>query len=198
MKQNIFWHPVKIKREDRTKLLGRENKVIWFTGLSGSGKSTLAVELALRLHNKSILTYHLDGDNIRHGLCSDLGFSKEDREENIRRIGELAKLFYDAGLFTLVSFISPYRKDRQRARELIGKDFIEVYVQAPLKVCEQRDTKGLYKKAKQGLIKDFTGISAPYEPPENPEIIINTAKEDIDSSVDKLMGILLNEDLDTL
>lgn len=190
MKQNIFWHNTKIRREDRTKLFGRDNKVIWFTGLSGSGKSTLAVELAHRLHNKGIPTYHLDGDNIRHGLCSDLGFSKEDREENIRRVGELAKLFYDAGLFTLVSFISPYRKDRNRARSLIGKDFIEVYVKAPLEVCEERDTKGLYKKAKQGIIKDFTGISAPYEPPENPEIIINTAKQDIDSSLAKIMDFL--------
>jgi adenylylsulfate kinase len=190
MKQNIFWHNTKIGRQDRTKLFGIDNKVIWFTGLSGSGKSTLAVELAHRLHNKGIPTYHLDGDNIRHGLCSDLGFSKEDREENIRRVGELAKLFYDAGLFTLVSFISPYRKDRKRARSLIGKDFIEVYVKAPLEVCEERDTKGLYKKAKQGIIKDFTGISAPYEPPENPEIIINTAKQDIDSSLAIIMDFL--------
>ena len=187
---NVTWHHGDISKKDRSKLLGFENKVLWFTGLSGSGKSTLAREVEKNLFEKSILSYVLDGDNVRHGLNSDLGFSPKDRQENIRRISEVTNLFYDSGLFVLVCFISPYRKDRNYARELIGKDFIEIFVKCSVKECEKRDTKGLYKKARQGVIKDFTGISAPYEKPENPELIVNTEKLSIKKSTEKIMNFL--------
>ena len=187
---NVTWHHGDISKKDRSKLLGFENKVLWFTGLSGSGKSTLAREVEKNLFEKSILSYVLDGDNVRHGLNSDLGFSPKDRQENIRRISEVTNLFYDSGLFVLVCFISPYRKDRNYARELIGKDFIEIFVKCSVKECEKRDPKGLYKKARQGVIKDFTGISAPYEKPENPELIVNTEKLSIKKSTEKIMNFL--------
>ena len=172
---NVVWHEYKITREDRERLLNQKGCVLWFTGLPSSGKSTLANEVAHLLHQRGQLTYVLDGDNIRHGLNKDLGFSPEDREENIRRIGEVAKLFADAGVIALTAFVSPYRKDRNRARSLLEDGrFIEVYVNCPVQVCESRDPKGLYKKAKAGEIPQFTGISAPYEPPENPEIEVRT------------------------
>ena len=172
----VYWHRGHITKESRNKLLGYKNKVLWFTGLSGSGKSTLANEVEKALHERGKLCYVLDGDNVRHGFNSDLGFSPEDREENIRRIGEVTKLFYDAGLFVLVCFISPYKKDRNKVRKMIGEDFIEIFVKCALEECEKRDIKGMYKKARKGEIKEFTGISAPYEKPDMPELVLNTEK----------------------
>lgn len=171
----MVWHSHKVTRSQREELLGQKGVVVWFTGLPGSGKSTLANEVAHMLHQMGHLAYVLDGDNIRHGLNSDLGFSPEDREENIRRIGEVANLFADAGVIAITAFISPYRRDRERARKLIGEGrFIEVYVNCPLEVCERRDPKGMYAKARRGEIPDFTGISAPYEPPDDPEVELRT------------------------
>lgn len=187
--KNIFWHDGQITKKDRTKLLGFENKVLWFTGLSGSGKSTIARKLEEKLYEKGILTYVLDGDNVRRGLNRDLGFSPEDRKENIRRIGEVVKLFYDSGVFVMACFISPYKKDRDVVRKLIGKDFIEVFVKCSLEECKKRDTKGLYKKAINKELKDFTGISAPYEEPENPEIVVNTEKT-LDENVKEILEYL--------
>ncbi|MFM1873514.1 MAG: hypothetical protein RL398_2936 [Planctomycetota bacterium] len=156
-------------------MLRQRGAVVWFTGLSGSGKSTVAHALQERLHGEGRLVYVLDGDNVRHGLCADLGFDATARTENIRRVGHLAALFADAGVLVLTSFISPYRVDRAQARAICGDDFVEVFVDAPLDVCETRDPKGLYKKARAGGIPNFTGISAPYEAPENPEIHLRTA-----------------------
>lgn len=189
--KNVFWHEGKIKKEDREKLLGQKGVIVWFTGLSASGKSTIACEVERRLFEKKKLAYVLDGDNIRHGLNKDLGFSPEDREENIRRIGEVAKLFSDAGLIALTAFISPYKKDREKVRYLVKKgEFIEVYVKCPIDVLKKRDPKGMYEKALRGEIKEFTGISAPYEEPDNPELILETDKETIDQSVNKVMEYL--------
>jgi len=186
--KNIFWHPGKITYEDRCRLIGQKGIVIWFTGLSGSGKSTIAAEVEKELIKKGKLAYRLDGDNIRHGLNSDLGFSDEDRKENIRRVAEVAALFKEAGIITLVSFISPFRKSRNFVRERVGSEyFIEVYVKASLETCIKRDPKGLYKKALKGEIKDFTGIDSNYEEPENPEIIIDTDKLSIKESVGKII-----------
>jgi len=185
---NIVWHEHKVTREDREKLLKQKGIVIWFTGLSGSGKSTIANEVAYKLHQMGKLTYVLDGDNIRHGLNKNLGFSPEDRNENIRRISEVANLFVDAGLITLTAFISPYKKYRNFCRELVGNDrFIEVYTKASLETCEKRDPKGLYKKAREGIIKDFTGISAPYEEPENPELVIDTDQYSVEESAELVL-----------
>lgn len=181
---NLTWHDHHVFRKERNKLLGFQNKVLWFTGLSGSGKSTLAHALEKKLHDKGVLTYTLDGDNVRHGLNANLGFSPEDREENIRRVGEVAKLLYESGVMVLVCFISPYKADRDKVRELIGEDFLEIFVDCPLKECEQRDPKGLYKKARAGEIKEFTGISAPYEAPEKAEIVIDTGKMSVEECVD--------------
>lgn len=193
MEKNIHWHNKQIKRKDRlNNLKQKNNKVIWFTGLSGSGKSTLANYLEVKLNELGYLTYSLDGDNIRHGINSDLGFSQKDRSENIRRISEITKLFYQSGAYTLVSFISPYKKDRNYARKLIGDDFIEIYVSTSLKECERRDTKGLYKKARNGEIKDFTGISAPYEKPKNPEITLDTKDKSIKECVNIIIDYLEN------
>ena len=191
MGKNIFWCEGKVKREDRERLLGQKGVVIWFTGLSGSGKSTLAYAVEEKLHKMGYLTYVLDGDNIRHGLNSDLGFSPEDREENIRRVGEVAKLFADAGVIVMTAFISPYRKDRRRARRLMDEGrFVEVYCKCDVKVCERRDPKGLYKKAKAGEIDQFTGVSAPYEEPERPEIVVETDKQSIEECVEKIIQYL--------
>jgi len=187
---NITWHQGDIKREDRERANGHQGAVIWFTGLSASGKSTLAHALENALFEKGCKTYVLDGDNIRHGLNKDLGFSPQDREENIRRIGEVAKLFADAGLIVLTAFISPYRSDREKARKLNQKNFIEVYVKCDIDICEQRDPKGLYKKAKAGEIPEFTGISAPYEEPENPEIVIDTGQCTVEQAVNFLITYL--------
>lgn len=180
---NITWHHGKITKDDRIKLLRQKGVTIWLTGLSGSGKSTIAVELEHALIENKHQAYILDGDNIRHGLNKNLGFSPEDRSENIRRIGEVAKLFTDANMITITAFISPYRQDRDNARKLLKDgEFIEVYIKCPIDVCEQRDTKGLYKKARAGEVKEFTGISAPYEEPLNPELTIDTSTMTVNES----------------
>lgn len=172
---NVTWHNHKVGREQREELLKQKGVVLWFTGLSGSGKSTIANEVAYKLQKMGKLTYVLDGDNIRHGLNKDLGFSEEDRNENIRRISEVANLFADAGIIAITAFISPYRKYRNYCRTLVGNNrFIEIYAKASLKTCEKRDPKGLYKKARAGEIKHFTGIDDPYEEPEKPELILDT------------------------
>ena len=189
---NVTWHESHIAREDREGRRGHRGAVIWFTGLSGSGKSTIATALDHRLFEDGRFSYVLDGDNVRHGLNGDLGFSPDDREENIRRIGEVAKLMADAGAVVLTAFISPYRKDRDRVREIQTRDmdFIEVLVDCPLDVCEERDPKGLYKKARAGEIPQFTGISAPYETPEAPELVVNTSELSVGECVDALMEYL--------
>ncbi|MFC4557999.1 adenylyl-sulfate kinase [Virgibacillus kekensis] len=189
--ENIVWHDSKVTKEHRQNLNNHKSAVIWFTGLSGSGKSTVSVELEKELHNLGVRTYRLDGDNVRHGLNKNLGFSPEDRTENIRRIGEVSKLMVDAGLFTLTAFISPYREDRDNVRELLDEgEFIEVYVKASVETCESRDPKGLYKKARAGEIKGFTGIDAPYEEPKNPEVTVNTDKLSIEESVQTIIEYL--------
>lgn len=187
---NIVWHKRGITRGQRSEILGHQPCLLWFTGLSGSGKSTIAVELQKKLIKEGKMTYILDGDNVRHGLNKDLGFSESDRIENIRRIGEVSNLFVDSGVITITAFISPYAKDRHIIRNKLGKDFIEVFVKCDLSECEKRDPKGLYKKARAGEIKDFTGISAPYETPENPEIIVNTSNQKIEDSVDQIYNYL--------
>ncbi len=188
---NIKWHHGKITKEDRVKLLNQKGVTIWLTGLSGSGKSTIAVELEHALIENRHQAYILDGDNIRHGLNKNLGFSPEDRTENIRRIGEVAKLFTEAGIITITAFISPYREDRDAVRRLLNDgEFIEVYVKCPLDVCEERDTKGLYKKARAGEVKDFTGISAPYEEPLNPELTIDSSKLTVEESTRAVLNYL--------
>jgi adenylylsulfate kinase len=185
---NVVWHDHAVEREKREQLLKQKGVVLWFTGLSGSGKSTVANEVAHKLHEREKLAYILDGDNIRHGLNKDLGFSPEDRKENIRRISEVANLFADAGLITITAFISPYAKDRNFCRELAGEGrFLEIYVKASLETCEKRDPKGMYKKARTGEIKEFTGINAPYEEPENPELITDTDKETVEESAEKVL-----------
>ena len=191
---NIVWHESEVIKEKRQKLNGHKSAIIWFTGLSGSGKSTISVALETALHTIGVRTYRLDGDNIRHGLNKDLGFSQEDRTENIRRIGEVSKLMVDAGLFTLTAFISPYYEDRDQVRELVETDeFIEVYVKADIETCEERDPKGLYKKVRLGEIKDFTGIDAPYEEPRDPEIIIDTDQLNIEESIKVILTYLKEE-----
>jgi adenylylsulfate kinase len=188
---NITWHDGQITKSDRERLLSQKGIVIWFTGLSASGKSTIARAVEEKLFERGHLSYVLDGDNLRHGLNKNLGFSPEDREENIRRIGEVAKLFADAGLITMTAFISPYLKAREHARKLLKeKEFIEVFVKVPLDVAEERDPKGLYKKARAGKIADFTGISAPYEEPAKPELMIDTSENNIDESVDIVIQFL--------
>lgn len=185
---NITWHHSTITQANREQLLKQQGKVLWFTGLSGAGKSTLSVALEERLFADGKLSYRLDGDNIRHGLNNNLGFSPADRTENIRRIGEVAKLFVDSGIIVLTAFVSPYRADRDLVRQLLPMGrFIEVYVQCGLEECEKRDTKGLYAKARAGTIPEFTGISAPYEAPEHPEIIVDTEKLSIDEAVEYIL-----------
>lgn len=189
---NIKWHEGNITKEDREKVLGQQGVVLWFTGLSGSGKSTVAREVEKKLFESGFLCYVLDGDNIRFGLNKNLGFSPEDREENIRRISEVAKLFADAGIIALTAFISPYRDDRDKARALLKPgEFLEIYVECPVEECEKRDVKGLYQKARAGEIKEFTGISAPYEEPVNPELVLETAAEALDESVEKVIAFLM-------
>lgn len=188
---NIVWHAGHVNREDREKINGHKGCTVWFTGLSGSGKSTIAVAVEKALWERGVRAYILDGDNIRHGLNSNLGFSPEDRTENIRRIGEVAKLFTDAGIVALTAFISPYRADRDKVRGLMGPgDFVEVYVDCPVEECEKRDVKGLYAKARAGQIKEFTGISAPYEAPEKPEIVLRTAEMSEAQSTAAVLGYL--------
>ncbi len=191
---NITWHSGKISKEDRKAKMGQKGVTIWLTGLSGSGKSTIAVELEHALIENNHHAYILDGDNVRHGLNKNLGFSPEDRTENIRRIGEVAKLFTDANLITVTAFISPYRADRDEARSLLGEgEFVEVYIKCPVEVCEQRDVKGLYKKARAGVIKEFTGISAPYEEPENAELVIDTSELSVEDATRKIIAYLAAE-----
>jgi adenylylsulfate kinase len=193
---NVTWHDHKVTKEEREQLLNQKGAVLWFTGLSGSGKSTIANEVAYKLNQNKQFTYVLDGDNIRHGLNKDLGFSPEDRDENIRRISEVAGLFADAGVITLTAFISPYQKLRDFCRSLLPKDrFFEIYCKATLDTCEQRDPKGLYKKARAGEIKQFTGIDAPYEEPKNPEIILDTDKYNIEECADQVIAALQNKDI---
>jgi adenylylsulfate kinase len=188
---NITWHPGEVSREDRKRILGNRGCTMWFTGLSGSGKSTVAVALEKALWDRGICSYILDGDNVRHGLNKDLGFSPEDRTENIRRIGEVANLFTDSGVINLTAFISPYRADRDSVRELMQDgDFIEVYIDCPLEVCESRDVKGLYAKAREGKIPEFTGISAPYEAPDKPEVTLKTGDHSLDECVAQLLAYL--------
>jgi len=190
---NVHWHEGDITREHRARLLGHKGATLWFTGLSGSGKSTVAVELEGRLNEMGILAYRLDGDNVRMGINKNLGFSAEDRTENIRRIGEVAKLFVDAGVLALSSFISPYAADRDQVRKLheeAGMDFIEVYVDCSLEAAEARDPKGLYKKARAGEIKNFTGIDDPYEAPANPEIHLHSDQQSLDEEVDAILAAL--------
>ncbi|MDQ3019859.1 MAG: adenylyl-sulfate kinase [Bacteroidota bacterium] len=187
----IIPHKHSITKKDRNKLLNNKSFIIWFTGLSGSGKSTLANNLEKKLYENGILTYILDGDNIRFGLNKDLGFDEAGRNENIRRIGEVAKLMVDAGIVVLTAFISPIREDRNTVRKLLNKnEFIEVFVKCPLNICEERDVKGLYSKARTGEIKNFTGIDSPYEEPENPELIIDTADNTLEDSVTILYNFI--------
>ena len=188
---NVVWHEQSITKTTRREQNGHNSFVVWFTGLSGSGKSTLANAVAARLFNDQVRNYVLDGDNIRHGLNKDLGFSEEDRTENIRRIGEVAKLFVDSGQVVLTAFISPFQADRKIVRDLLEeKEFIEVFVKCPIDTCEQRDPKGLYVKARQGLIKDFTGINSPYEEPVNPELIVDTHSFSIEENVEQVINYL--------
>ncbi len=188
---NIVWHESEVTKVNRQQQKGHKSAILWFTGLSGSGKSTISVALETALYTKGFHTYRLDGDNVRHGLNNNLGFSPEDRTENIRRIGEVSKLMVDAGLFTLTAFISPYVEDRDQVRGLVATDeFIEIYVKASLETCEQRDPKGLYKKARLGEIKGFTGIDAPYEEPNRAEIVIDTNELSIEASVEVIIDYL--------
>ena len=193
---NITWHEGHVDRKIRETMLQQKGCTIWMTGLPSSGKSTLAFTLEHALVQRSRLTYVLDGDNVRHGLNKNLGFSAEDREENIRRIGEVSKLFSDAGFITITSFISPYRKDRDIARKIhdeAGLFFMEIFIDAPVEICEQRDPKGLYKKARRGEIKGFTGIDDPYEPPENPELVIKSGELTPQEGAMKLLGYLVEK-----
>ena len=190
--KNIVWHNASVSRSQLSQKREHQSAIIWFTGLSGSGKSTLANAVNLALFHREVSSYVLDGDNVRHGLCKDLGFSNVDRQENIRRIGEVSKLFLDAGIIVLTAFVSPFREDRQIARQLVEKgEFIEVYCSADLQICESRDTKGLYAQARQGKIKDFTGISSPYEAPEKPELVVQTGVDNLDTCVNQVLDNLL-------
>lgn len=191
---NIVWHKGVVTKAERQKLHGHKSVILWLTGLSGAGKSSLCVEIEKLLHQWGISTYVLDGDNVRHGLNKNLGFSPEDRTENIRRVGEVAKLFVDAGVLTLTAFISPYREDRKMVRELVADDeFIEIYVKCSLEECEKRDPKGLYKKARAGEIKNFTGIDAPYEEPEHPELIVENDKQSLEESASQVIAYLMKK-----
>ena len=191
--KNILWHHATVTRQRRNELNNHKSVVLWFTGLSGSGKSTLAHAVEEELHQIGCRTIVLDGDNMRHGLCKDLDFSDESRKENIRRIGEVAKLFIESGVITLTAFISPFKEERDKVRKLLAnQDLIEIYVKCPIGVCEARDVKGMYKKAKANEIKNFTGISSPYEAPESPDLIVDTDQETLDESVDKVLGVLIN------
>ncbi len=190
---NIYWESGYVSREERENLLGQKGFVLWFTGLSGSGKTTVAKAVERRLYELGHTAYVLDGDNIRHGLNSNLTFSEEDRKENIRRVSETAKLFADAGVITLTAFISPFKEDRNRAREIIGEDsFGEVYISTSIEECEKRDVKGLYKRARSGEIKSFTGIDSPYEPPLKAEITVDTKDKKVEESAEEIIEFLKN------
>ena len=188
---NVVWHHATVTRARRELLTGHGSAILWFTGLSSAGKSTLAHAVEERLHQAECLTFVFDGDNVRHGLCSDLGFSAADRNENIRRVGEMTKLFLEAGVIALTAFISPFREERERVRSLVPHgDFLEIYCHCPLEICERRDGKGLYKRARAGEIKDFTGISSPYEEPETPELVVDTGRLSLEESVTAVLGFL--------
>jgi adenylylsulfate kinase len=191
MSENIQWHHAVVTRALRERLNQHKSFILWFTGLSGAGKSTLAHRVEEMLFERGCRTYVFDGDNVRHGLCADLGFSVGDRHENIRRIGEMSKLFIEAGVIALTAFISPLGEDRRRVRSLVQEgDFIEVFCDAPLDVCEGRDVKGLYKKARQGVIPEFTGISSPYEVPANPEIVVHTGRDGLETCARQVIAYL--------
>ncbi|SFM03902.1 adenylyl-sulfate kinase [Salibacterium qingdaonense] len=193
---NIVWHDASVSRDERNRKNGHESFVLWFTGLSGSGKSTLANAVSRKLFEENKQTYVLDGDNVRHGLNSDLGFSPDARQENIRRIGEVSKLFVDSGQIVSTAFISPYREDREQVRNLLDDgEFIEIHVDCSLSTCEDRDPKGLYAKARSGEISSFTGISAPYEEPEEPEVVVNTENQSIEEAVHHIVGVLQQKGL---
>lgn len=186
---NVVAQHLTVSNADRERLMGQRGCVLWFTGLSGSGKSTLANALDAELHGRGIKTVLLDGDNVRHGLCGDLGFSADDRHENLRRIAEVAKLMADAGLVVLTAFVSPFRSDRDRARAVVGPQrFAEIYVDAPVEVCAQRDVKGLYAKAQAGLIADFTGVNSPYEAPTAPELTVSSGRETLAESTARILA----------
>lgn len=191
MSKHITWHQGQVTREERENLNGHRSFIVWLTGLSGAGKSTLAHRIEAILFARGCRTYVLDGDNVRHGLCRDLGFSPADRQENIRRIGEMGKLMADAGVIVITAFISPFRSDRDGIRNLLKEgDFIEVHCDAPLQICEQRDVKGLYKKARAGVIPEFTGISSPYEPPLHPELVVHTGTHSLESCAEQIIAYL--------
>lgn len=193
---NVVWHHATVTRARREAQNGHRGAIIWFTGLSGAGKSTLAHAVEEELYQRGCRTYVLDGDNVRHGLCGDLGFSPKDRVENIRRIGEMAKLFMEAGVIVLTAFISPFRADREHVRGMVEHgDFIEIYCDSPLEVCEQRDVKGMYKKARAGQIAEFTGISSPYEAPENPELTVKTGEEELDACVQQVIAEMMQRNI---
>lgn len=193
---NIRWHQASVTREIRAAQNGHNSVILWFTGLSGAGKSTIAHAVEEKLYRMGCRTFVFDGDNVRHGLCADLGFTAQDREENIRRVSEMAKLFNEAGVIALTAFISPFRADRQRARELVAEgDFIEIYCRCALSVCEQRDVKGLYAKTRAGEIKEFTGISSPYEAPEQPELILDTDTFPLEDCVARVVDLLLSKNI---
>ena len=196
MSSNVVWHNATVTRARRETLNAHRGAAIWFTGLSGAGKSTVAHSVEERLYHAGCRTIVLDGDNVRHGLCSDLGFSAQDRAENIRRISEAVKLFVEAGIIVLTAFISPHRVDRARARDTIGAgDFIEVYCQCAISECERRDVKGLYKRARAGEIKDFTGISAPYDEPENPDVTLDTEVLSVEQCVERVVHTLIQREV---
>jgi len=190
-RNNVIWHHATVTREHRNQQNNHKSTVLWFTGLSGAGKSTLAHAVEEKLHHRCCRTFVLDGDNVRHGLTSNLTFSDDDRKENIRRIGEVAKLMMESGVITMTAFISPFREDRDLIRKLLSQDdFIEIYCKASLEACESRDVKGLYKRARAGEIKNYTGIDSPYEAPNNPELIIDTEHESLEESVSKVIDFL--------
>ncbi|NOZ53426.1 MAG: adenylyl-sulfate kinase [Gammaproteobacteria bacterium] len=188
---DIVWHHATVTRERRQQQNDHKSIILWFTGFSGAGKSTLAHCVEEMLHQRGCRTFVLDGDNVRHGLCGDLSFSIEDRSENIRRIAEVAKLMMEAGVITLTAFISPFRSERNKARDIFPHgEFLEIYCNCPLEVCEQRDVKGMYKKARSGEIKEFTGISSPYEAPDKPELVVNTADERLEHCAEQVLALL--------
>jgi adenylylsulfate kinase len=193
---NVVWHHATVTRQRREQLNGHRSVILWFTGLSGAGKSTLAHAVEERLHQMKCRTFVFDGDNVRHGLCADLDFSTEHRHENIRRIGEMAKLFVEAGVIALTAFISPFRTDRERVRAMVREgDFLEIYCRCSIEECESRDVKGLYKKARAGIIKEFTGISSPYEEPTRAELTVDTGKQSLEDSVDQVLQLLVSRNI---
>lgn len=196
MSSNVVWHHATVTRQRREAQNGHRGVIVWFTGLSGAGKSTIAHAAEEALHRRGCRTFVFDGDNVRHGLCSDLGFSIEDRHENIRRIGEMSKLFIEAGVIALTAFISPFRADRERVRRLVAtRDFLEIYVKCALDICESRDEKGLYRRARAGEIKEFTGISSPYEEPTHPDLTLDTASQPVDQCVEAVVDLLVSRGL---